>query len=96
MVVGFACAICQSVLLSHLEVDQQNRALETATITLRYFTALCLPVGKTREIFLLRVFARPAVFQANYCVVTKVEVPNSVLPCNMRNKFVTVSVYQAV
>ena len=32
-------------------LDQQNRALEAATVTLRYFTALCPPMGKMREIF---------------------------------------------
>ena len=47
--------------------------------------------GKMREIFDLHFFA-------NYCVVTKVEVPNVVLTCNIRNKFVIIiiSVYQAV
>ena len=77
-------------------LDQQNRALEAATVILRYFTTLCLPMGKTREIFDLHFFARPRVFQANHCLVTKVEVPNSVLTCNMRNKIVTVNVYHAV
>ena len=38
----------------------------------------------------------PGLFQANLCVVTKVEVPNIVLTCNMRNKFVITSLYQAV
>ena len=52
-------------------------------------------MGKTREIFDLHFFARPGVLQANHCVVTEVEVPNSVLTCNMRNKFIIVSVYQA-
>ena len=28
-------------------IDQQNRALEAATVTLRYSTALCPPMGKT-------------------------------------------------
>ena len=50
--------------------------------------------GKNARNIRSSFFARPAVFQANH--VTKVEVPNSVLTCNMRNKFVTVSVYQAV
>ena len=77
-------------------LDQQNRALEAATVTLRYFTALCSTMGKTPEIFDLHFFARPGVFQANQCVVTKVQVPNSVLTCNMSNKLVPVSVYQAV
>ena len=27
-------------------IDQQNRALEAATVTLHYFTALCPPMGK--------------------------------------------------
>ena len=60
-------------------LDQQNRGLEAATVTLCYFTALCLPMGKPQEIFDLHFFARPGVFQANHCIVTKVEVPNSVL-----------------
>ena len=34
-------------------LDQQNRALEAATVTQRYFTALCLPMGKKQEIFYL-------------------------------------------
>ena len=78
--------------------DQQNRALKAATVTLRYFTALCLPMGKTREIhvFDLHFLAKPGFLQANYCDVTKVEVPNCVLTCNMRNEFVAVWVYQAV
>ena len=77
-------------------VNQQNRALEATTVSLRYFTALCLPVGKTREMFDLHFLATPGFFQANYCDVTKVEVPNCVLTCNMRNEFVAVRVYQAV
>ena len=77
-------------------VDQQNRALEAATVTLRYFTALCPPMGKTREIFALNLLAKIGFFQANYSDVTKVEVPNCVLTCNMRNEFVAVRVYQAV
>ena len=36
------------------------------------------------------------IFQANYCDVTKVEVPNCMLTCNMRKEFVAVRVYQAV
>ena len=42
--------------------------------------------------------ARPGVFPGNHLVVTKVEVPNGVLTCNMRNKFATVHVcvYRAV
>ena len=78
------------------EVDQQNRALEAATITLRYFTAVCPPMGKTREIFDLHFLAKPGFFQANCCDDTKVEVPNCVLTCNMRNEIVAVRVYQAV
>ena len=77
-------------------VDQQNRALEAATVTLCYFTALCPPMGKTREIFDLHFLAKPAFFQANYYDVTKEEVPNCVLTCNIRNEFVAVRVYQAV
>ena len=77
-------------------IDQQNRALEAATVTLRYFTALCPPMGKTREIFDLHFLAKPGFFQANYCDVTKVEAPNCVLTCNMRKEFVAVRVYQAV
>ena len=77
-------------------VGQQNRALEAATITLRYFTALCPPMGKTPEIFDLHFLAKPKFFQANYCDFTKVEVPNCVLTCNLRNDFVAVRVYQAV
>ena len=78
-------------------VDQQNRALEAATVTLCYFMALCLPIGKTREIFDLHFLAKPGFFQANYCDVTKVEVPNCVLTVrNMRNEFGAVRVYQAV
>ena len=53
-------------------------------------------MGKTREIFDLQFLAKPGFFQANYCDVTKVEVPNWVLTCNMRNEFVAVRVYQAV
>ena len=67
--------------------DRQNRALETA---------LCLPMGETREIFDLHFLAKPGFFQANYCDVKKVEVPNCVLACNIRNEFVAVRVYQAV
>ena len=52
-------------------VDQQNRALEAATVTLRYSTALCPPMGKTREIFDLHFLAKPEFFRANYCDVTK-------------------------
>ena len=77
-------------------VDQQNRALESATVILRYFTALCPSMGKTREIFDLQFVAKPGFFRANYCDVTKVEVPNCMLTCNMRNEFVAVRVYQAV
>ena len=57
-------------------LDQQNRALEAATVTLRYFMALCPPMGKTREIFNLHFLTKPGFFQANYCEVTIVEVPN--------------------
>ena len=53
-------------------------------------------MGKTREIFDLHFLAKPRFFQANYYDVIKVEVPNSVLTCNMRNEFVAVRVYQAV
>ena len=77
-------------------VDQQNRALEATTVTLRYFTALCPPMGKTREIFDLHFLAKPGFFQANYCDVTKVEVPNCMLTCYMRNEIVAVRAYQAV
>ena len=76
--------------------SQQNRALEATTVTLCYFTALCPSMGKTREIFDLHFLAKPGLFQANYCDFTKVEVPNCVLICNMRNEFVAVRVYQAV
>ena len=31
-----------------------------------------------------------------HCDVTKVEVPNCMLTCNMRNEFVAVRVYQAM
>ena len=86
----------QNLVPVHWMLDQQNRALEAATITLCYFTALCPPMGKTREIFELHFLAKLGFFQANYCDVTKVEVPNCVLTCNMRNEFVTVRVYQAV
>ena len=82
--------------MSLLTLDQQNRALEAATVTLRYSTALCPPMGKTREIFDLHFLAKPGFFQANYCDVTKVEVPNCMLTCNMRNKIVAVRAYQAV
>ena len=58
--------------------------------------ALCPPMGKTREIFDLQFLAKPGFFQANYYDVTKVEVPNCGLTCNMRNEFVAVRVYQAV
>ena len=57
-----------------LYLDQQHRALEATTVTLRYSTALCPPMGKTREIFDLHFLAKPGFFQANYCGVTKVEV----------------------
>ena len=77
-------------------LDQQNRDLEAATITLRYFMALCPPMGKTREIFDLHFLAKPGFIKANYCDVKKVEVPNCMLTCNMRNEFVAVRVYQAV
>ena len=77
-------------------IDQQNMALEAATVTLRYSTALCPPMGKTREICDLQFLPKPGFFRANYCYVTKVEVPNCVLTCNMRNEFVAVRVYQAV
>ena len=58
--------------------------------------ALCLPMGKPQEIFDLHFLAKPGFFQANYCDVTKVEVPNCVLTCNMRNEFIAVKVYQAI
>ena len=73
-----------------------NRALEAAAVTLRYFTALCLPMGKTREIFDLHFLGKPGFFQANNCDVTKVEMSNCVLTCNIRNEFVAVRVCQAV
>ena len=79
-----------------IDLDQQNRALEAATITLHNFMALCLPMGKMRELFDLHFLAKSRFFQANYCDVTKVEVPNCMLTCNMRNEFVAVRVYQAV
>ena len=78
------------------EVDQQNRALEATTVTLRYSMALCPPMGKTREILDLHFLSKQGFFQANYCDVTKVEVPNCMLTCNMRNEIVAVRVYQAV
>ena len=81
---------------SVLKLDQQNRALEAATVTLRYSTALCPPMGKTREIFDLHFLAKPGFFQANYCDVTKVEVPNCMLTCKMRNEIVAGRAYQAV
>ena len=77
-------------------IDQQNRALEAATVTLRYSTALCPPMGKTREIFDLHFLAKQEFFRANYCDVTNIEVPNCVLTCNMRNEIVAVRAYQAV
>ena len=85
-------------MISFLVLDQQNRTFETATVTLCYFTALCLPTGKMWEIFSLHFLARPGVFQGNHLVVTKVEVPNGVLTCSMRSKFATVHVcvYRAV
>ena len=43
----------------------------------------------------LHFLAKPGIFGANYCDVTKVEVPNCVLTCNMRNEFGAVRVYQA-
>ena len=85
-----------NLICAYTVLDRQNRALEVATVTLRYFKALCLPMGKTREIFDLHLLAEPGFFQANYCDVAKVEVPNCVLTCNMRNEFVAVRVYQAV
>ena len=89
------CAIC-TLKFTRAHRDQQNRTLEATMVTLHYFTALCLPTGKTREIFDLHFFARQGGFWASHCVVTKVEVPKSVSTCNMRNKFITISVYQAV
>ena len=77
-------------------VDQQNRALEAATVTRRYSTALCPPMGKTPEIFDHHFLAKPGFFQANYCDVTKVEVPNCMLTCNIRNEIFAVRAYQAV
>ena len=47
-------------------------------------------MGKTQEIFDLHFLAKPGFFQANNCDVTKVEMPNCVLTCNMRNEFVAV------
>ena len=82
--------------MSYQKIDEENRALEAATVTLHYFTALCLPMGKMREIFDIHFLTKPGFFQANYCDVTKEEVPNCVLTCNMKNEFVAVSVYQAV
>ena len=49
-----------------------------------------------REIFDLHFLAKPGFFQANYCDVTKVEVPNCMLTCNMRNEIVAVRAYQSV
>ena len=43
--------------LSIWYLDQQNRALEAATVTLGYFTALCLPVGK-REKYSIFIFSQ--------------------------------------
>ena len=77
-------------------IDQQNRVLEAATVTLRYSTALCPPMGKMQELVGLHFLTKPGFFQANYCSVTKVEVPNCVLTCNMRNVIVAVRAYQAV
>ena len=57
--------------LIFISLDQQNRALEAATVTLRYFTALSPPTGKTREIFDLHFLAKPGFFQSHYCDVTK-------------------------
>ena len=82
--------------MSFSKIDQQHRALEAATVTLRYSTALCQPMGKTREIFDLHFLAKPGFIQAKYCDVTKVEVPNCMLTCNMRNIIVAVRAYQAV
>ena len=91
------CTNLQPVTLTfYSDIDQQNRALEAATVTLRCFTALCPPMGQTQEIFNLHFLAKPGFFQANYCDVTKVEVPNCMLTCNMRIEFVAVRVYQAV
>ena len=81
---------------SRAYLDQQNRALEAATVTLRYSTALCPPMGKTREIFDLHFLAKPGFFKANHCDVKNVEVPNCMLTCNMRNEIVAVRAYQAV
>ena len=83
--------ILVSWILAWSLLDQQ----EASTITPRYFTALCLPMGKTWEIFDLHFLAKPGFFQAN-CDVTKVEVPNCVPTCNMRNEFTAVRVYKAV
>ena len=88
------CSVSETLILSCL--DRHNRALEAATITLRYFTALWPPMGKTLEIFVLHFLAKPGFFQVNYCDVTKLEMPNCVLTCNTRNEFVAVRVYQPV
>ena len=77
------------------QVDQQNRGLEAATVTIRYSMALCPPMGKTREIFDHHFLAKPGFFQANYCDVTKVEILNCMLTCNMRNEIVSERAYQA-
>ena len=58
--------------------------------------ALCPPMGKMREIFDLHFLSKPGFFKANYCDVTKVEVPNCMLTSSMRNEFVSVRVYQVV
>ena len=53
-------------------------------------------MGKMGEAFNLHSLSKPGFFKANYCDVTKVEVPNCLLTRYMRNEFVTVRVYQAV
>ena len=81
----------------HGKVDQQNRALEAATVYTRLLHGPMSTNGKkTREIYDLHFLAKPGFFRANYCDVTKVEVPNCVLTGNMRIDLVALRVYQAV
>ena len=74
-------AFCESYtsITTSFYVDQQNRAFEAATITLRYFMALCPTMGKKREISDLHFLAKPGFFQANCCDVTKAEVPSNLI-----------------
>ena len=88
-------------LLNHSQLGRKNSGTDLGTgyggtVCGFHTRPLCPPMRKTREIFDLHFLAKPGFCQANYCDFTKVEVPNCLLYCNTRNKFVAVRVYQAV